>query len=328
MRIFIITLCTFGLLFQSCVPHQKFADTSASLEQCEQENKKFKTQLEALQTEANEFESRINVAERKISALESDTAVLGTSLRILRNQFDNLNALNNELIDKTNSLRAGTEEEKQNLMTELNQVRINLQKKEDALNDLETALNIKEQEILEREQRLNELRSKIDKQDSIMTALKKTVSDALLGFEGKGLSVEQKNGRVYVRMEAKLLFATGSTVVDQSGKKAVVDLSRAIQDTEDLVVIVEGHTDDDEFTSAKFPRNNWDLSVLRATSVINIMVENSDIDPAVLMAAGQSQYMPVDPNDKSKNRRIEIILSPKLDQLYKMINEDQAKSSE
>lgn len=322
MRIFILTVFVLGLLFQSCVPHQKFADASAKLENCEEENQRFKKDLEALQTEANEFESRINVAERKISALQSDTAVLGTSLRILRNQFDNLNALNNELINKTNSLRAGTEEEKQNLMVELDQVRINLQKKEDALNELEEALNVKEQEILERERALNELRAKISQKDSLMTALKKTISDALLGFEGKGLTVEQRNGRVYVSMEAKLLFATGSTVVDQKGKKAIIDLSRAIQDTDGLDVMVEGHTDDDEFSRKEFPRNNWDLSVLRATSVIDIMIENSDIDPEILIAAGRSQYMPVDPTDKARNRRIEIILSPKLIELYEMIEKD------
>jgi len=322
MRLLILTIFVLGLLFQSCVPHQKFADANAKLENCEEENERFKKQLESLQTEANEFESRINVAERKISALESDTAVLGTSLRILRNQFDNLNALNNELINKTNSLRAGTEEEKQNLMVELDQVRVNLQKKEDALNELEAALNAKEQEIIEREQALNELRAKIQQKDSLMTALRKTVSDALLGFEGKGLTVEQKNGRVYVSMEAKLLFATGSTVVDQKGKKAIIDLSRAIQDTDGLDVMVEGHTDDDEFSKSDFPRNNWDLSVLRATSVINIMVENSDINPEILVAAGRSQYMPVDPDNKARNRRIEVILSPKLIELYQMIEED------
>jgi len=323
MRIFILTVFCLGLLFQSCVPHQKFADASAKLENCEAENKRFKKQVEALETDANEFESRINVAERKITALESDTAVLGTSLRILRNQFDNLNALNNELIDKTNSLRAGTEEENQNLMVELDQVRINLQKKEDALNDLEQALNEKEQEIMEREQALNKLRAKIDQKDSLMTALRKTVSDALLGFEGKGLTVEQKNGRVYVSMEAKLLFATGSTKVDPKGKKAIIDLSRAIQDTDGLDVMVEGHTDDDEFSRSEFPRNNWDLSVLRATSVIDIMIENSDIDPKILIAAGRSQYMPVDPKDKARNRRIEVILSPKLIELYEMIEKSE-----
>jgi len=322
MRPLILTVFVLGLLFQSCVPHQKFADASAKLENCEEENKRFKKQLESLQTEANEFESRINVAERKISALESDTAVLGTSLRILRNQFDNLNALNNELINKTNSLRAGTEEEKQNLMVELDQVRVNLQNKEDALNELEDALNAKEQEIIERERALNALRAKIQQKDSLMTALRKTVSDALLGFEGKGLTVEQKNGRVYVSMEAKLLFATGSTVVDQKGKKAIIDLSRAIQDTDGLDVMVEGHTDDDEFSKSEFPRNNWDLSVLRATSVINIMVENSDINPEILVAAGRSQYMPVDPDNKARNRRIEVVLSPKLIELYQMLEED------
>lgn len=316
------------ILVSSCVPNRKFMDVQKAKEACEAENKQMRASTEEYETKANEIQSKYDVAERRLDALKSDTAVMGSSIRILRKQYDKINSLNEQLLNKTASLNAGTEEEKRNLMTELDQVRLNLQQKEDALNQLEATLNAKQEEIKDRELKLNNLRSIIQRKDSTMQALRKSVSDALLGFEGKGITVEKRNGRVYVRMEAQLLFATGSTEVDQKGKQAVIDLARAIQGRDDLTIMVEGHTDTDEFSRTTYPRNNWDLSVLRATSVIKIMLDNSDLDPRILEAAGRSQYHPVDPNDKSKNRRIEVILSPKLDELMNIINPEGKSDSE
>jgi chemotaxis protein MotB len=122
-------------------------------------------------------------------------------------------------------------------------------------------------------------------------------------------------------MEAKLLFASGETAVDERGKEVIIDLARVLGNRDDLDIVVEGHTDTDAFSRAKYPRNNWDLSVLRATSVIEIMLANSDLNPESVMAAGRSQFNPVDPNDKAKNRRIEVILSPKLDELLEMVSD-------
>jgi len=310
------------LILASCVPNRKFMEVSQKQEECERENEQLRLENERLSTDINEFDTKYNVAERKIDALKSDTSVMGNSLRILRKQYDKINALNDQLLSKTASLREGTEAEKKTLMAELEAVRLSLLEKEDALNQLETALNTKEEELLEREAKLTELRSKINEKDSLMSALRKSVSDALLGFEGKGLTIEKRNGRVYVSMEAKLLFATGETAVDKKGRDVIIDLARALGDRDDLDIMVEGHTDSDEFQRSTFPRNNWDLSVLRATSVIMIMLDNSDMNPEMLVAAGRSQYMPVDPNDKSKNRRIEIILSPKLDELLELVGEN------
>lgn len=305
----------------SCVPQRKFMDVSEKQRICEEENKALKNEAQLLRTKVGENESKIAVNDRKIDALVSDTSVLGTSLRILRSQYDKINALNDELLKKSSSIRQGTEEEKQTLMGELEQVRIALQEKENALNELQTALDLKEEELIEREQNLAEMRSLIARKDSVMNALRKSVSDALLGFEGKGLTVDMRNGQVYVSMDAKLLFATGSTEVDKKGQEAIINLARAVQDRNDLRIMVEGHTDTDSFSRTTYPRNNWDLSVLRATSVVNIMIDNSKIDPTTLTAAGRSEYQPVDPADKAKNRRIEVILSPQLDELMNIINE-------
>lgn len=318
----IIAVCIPALL-ASCVPQSRFLDATQKQKACEEENKALKAEAQDLRVDVSEFDSRMAVSQRKIKALESDTAVLGTSLRILRNQYDKINSMNDQLLKKSSTIREGTEAERQALMVELEGVRVKLQEKEDALTQLEIALDEKEKELVVREERLDEMRNLINKKDSVMKALKNSVSAALLGFEGKGLTVEQRDGRVYVSMDAKLLFATGSAEVDTKGREAVIDLARAIQGEKDLRIMVEGHTDTDAFDRTTFPRNNWDLSVLRATSVVSIMIENSQVDPAILTAAGRSQFMPVDPNNKAKNRRIEVILSPKLDDLMQLVTEDQ-----
>src|SRR5690606_26261440 len=145
--------------------------------------------------------------------------------------------------------------------------------------------------------------------------LKQKVANALKGFENRGLTVNEKNGKIYVSLEAKLLFASGSTKVEEEGKKALVELAKVLENEKDLEIIVEGHTDIDKLVSSVHPKNNWELSVLRSTSVIEILLANSKMDPTQLMAGGRSEFIPVDPNDKAKNRRIEIIISPNLNEL-------------
>ncbi len=290
--------------------------------ECRSQNEKLTKENERLVTENNEALSKVEVAERKVQALTSDTTVLGTSLRILRKQYDKINALNDELLAKSTSLREGTEADKRRLMSDLEDLKKSLLAKEDALAQLERALNAKESELEDREQKLDEMRSMLSKKDSMMTALRKNVSDALLGFEGKGLTVEYKNGRIYVSMEAKLLFATGSAEVDKKGREVIIDLAKAVSGKDDLQIMVEGHTDTDSFSRSTFPRNNWDLSVLRATSVVQLMLDNSDLDPVQVTAAGRGEFLPVDPDQKAKNRRIEVILTPNLDEVLGIVGGD------
>lgn len=154
-----------------------------------------------------------------------------------------------------------------------------------------------------------------------MKGLKERVSKALTGFEGKGLTVSERDGKIYVSLENQLLFATGSTVVDQKGKQALVDLAKAIENEKDLNILVEGHTDTDKVLGGSTYKDNWDLSVLRATSVVRILQESSRIDPVRVTAAGRGEYVPLDPKDKARNRRIEVILAPDLRELYKLVTE-------
>jgi len=206
------------------------------------------------------------------------------------------------------------------LQSDLEAKNLELQRKEDALDNVEKELNLKSKLLAEREQRVNELEELIKRKDDAVMALKTKVSNALKGIENKGLTVVHKNGKIYVSLEAKLLFKTGSVAVEEEGKKALIELAKVLEHEKDIEIIVEGHTDTDKLASPTSPKNNWELSVLRSTSVVDIMIANSKVNPSQLMAAGRSEFHPLDSQDKAKNRRIEIIISPNLNELFEIIN--------
>lgn len=322
----VIALC---LAISSCVPARKYQEMQSAKEQCEKDMDALKKKNEGLASKNKELESQVEVNNKTLEELNADTALLGKQYRQLKTQYDKINELNDILSNKSNALLSQASTENQKLIAELDATRVQLQNKEDALKFLEKNLNEKEANLNElnsnledRERRVNELESLIAQQEAASNALKKKVSDALLGFKDKGLTVEQKNGKVYVKMEAKLLFPSGSTKIDEGGKKALSDLANAVQNEVDMEIIVEGHTDTDKLNSSSIPRDNWELSVLRATEVIKYMMANSNLKPEILSASGRSEYYPVDPKDKAKNRRIEIILQPKLDELYQLIESE------
>ena len=204
----------------------------------------------------------------------------------------------------------------------------NLKKNNELLAELDAkskALAIEKERLSKSAQRLQELEDLIAAKEAAMKKLKDTLSKALNGFEGKGLTVEQKNGKVYVSMENKLLFNSGSWAVGSEGKKAVVEVAKVLGDNPDIAVLIEGHTDDDGFKGSGPIADNWDLSTKRATAIVAILSENKKVNKQNLTAAGRSEYAPLQSNataeGKAKNRRIEIILTPRLDEISKMLNE-------
>jgi chemotaxis protein MotB len=181
----------------------------------------------------------------------------------------------------------------------------------------------KEGQLTQREQRLSELEDLINAQEQSMQNLKKALSDALLNFEGKGLTVEQRNGKVYVSMENKLLFESGSWTVGTAGKEAVRQLGTVLADNPDITILIEGHTDNVPYSGKGPLKGNWDLSTKRATSIVNLLLENDQILPQNLTAAGRGEYLPVGPNTtpegRAANRRIEVVLSPQLDEITQLL---------
>jgi chemotaxis protein MotB len=328
MNRLIIILAALTMTMQSCVTARKYEEMQARRESAEQELANVKGQNEACQSKLKETQTELDLTKTKNEELISDTAQMGKDYRYLRTQYDKVNELNDILMNKNTLMLNSAKEENQKLLTDLNMTQEQLQQKEDRLKILEKDLNDKEaavkqsqEELKAREVRLKELEDMLSQQQAASDALKKKVQSALLGFEGKGLSVTQKNGKVYVSMEAKLLFASGSTKVEAEGMRALKDLAKAIEGDTDMEIIVEGHTDTDKISSSSIPRDNWELSVLRATEVVKIITANSTVSPKLLSASGRSEYHPVDPSDKAKNRRIEIILQPKLDELYNILEQ-------
>lgn len=328
-----IVLPLFLLMIASCVPQSKFQDVKTEKEECEEKRNELSAQVKDLETRKKELEKETAKLKDENKALRKDTTVLGESLRKMRRQYDKINELNDELLRKHAALKQENERENRQLSSELDKTREELQEKEDRLRALEERLNEKEDELKaledeleKREARVSELENMIEAKDSAVSSLKERVRKALLSFQDKeGLTVEQKNGKIYVSLEAKLLFGTGSTEIDKEGKQALIDLAKGLEDEEDLRIMVEGHTDSQKVNPNPRYKDNWDLSVLRATSVVRIMMENSDLDPERVIPAGRSKYHPVSEDDKAKNRRIEIILTPDLEKLFQIIEDTKVK---
>jgi chemotaxis protein MotB len=183
-------------------------------------------------------------------------------------------------------------------------------------------LNTKEKQLAERERSLAEMQRIIAKQDSITRRLNSILRNALLGFNSDELSVEIRNGKVYVSMSDKLLFKSGSSAVEDKGKDALKLLSEVLDKNPDIDILVEGHTDNVPIKTNVY-KDNWDLSVARATSIVRILTADYKIAPTRMTASGKGEFFPKSENDtpegRAKNRRTEIILSPKLDEIMKLL---------
>jgi len=318
-----------GLIF-SCVPSRKYEELNAKYKTCTDENASLKNSNKELEEKSNEMSVSIEQMKKAIASLESDTTVMGTSLRLMTTNYDNINKTYQLLLDKNNELLSGNKTTTEKLMKDLQKTQEELQSKEDALRTLEGSLTAKEEklkkltaELESREKRVNELEAMISRKDSLVTALKNKVKDALLGFENNGLTIEQKNGKVYVSMDESLLFSSGSYAVAAKGVDVLKKLAKVLEQNQEINILVEGHTDNVPLNGKGDIADNWDLSVKRATSVVKIITTNSTVNPKRLTAAGRSEYIPLDMTNtadgRKKNRRTEIILSPKLDELLQML---------
>jgi chemotaxis protein MotB len=247
----------------------------------------------ALLAERDSLSNHNTSLEAQLSSLRADTMNLHHQLADLQNNYNALNANYNKLNDNYSSSS-----------TKVSQLSSDLQK---------------------REQRLKEVEDALKKRDAATNALKDKLQQALLGFQNSGLTVDIRNGKVYVSLADKLLFPSGSIVIDDRGKQALNQLAVVLNKEPDINIAVEGHTDTKKVINLGQIKDNWDLSVLRATSVTRYLTETQNVDPHRLTATGKGQFQPIDPGTTAdalaKNRRIEIVLSPKLDELYNLIKQ-------
>ncbi len=238
---------------------------------------------------------KITSLEEIISGLKSDSAQLQAKITDLEEKVKGMN-------DSFTSLRSNSSSE---------------------INKLEANLKKLEADLQKREARLREVEDILRKRDEATNALKNKLQKALLGFQQSGLTVDIRNGKVYVSLTDKLLFSSGSIVIDDKGKLALRELAKVLKTQPEINISVEGHTDNQRVVNLGQIKDNWDLSVLRATSVVRFLTETEKIENGRITATGKGEYQPIEegssPEVRSRNRRIEIVLSPKLDELYNLI---------
>lgn len=253
--------------------------------------KKYKALLgtkDSLYTAFNEGLIKIENLEGEVSKLKKDTSMMAEELRDLQKDYNEMDVNYKKL--------------KNNSSSEITKL---------------------SGDLAAREKRLKEVEEVLRKRDEATNSLKEKLQQALLGFTKNGLTVEIKNGKVYVSLTDKLLFPSGSIIIDEKGKQALSSLANVLKQQPEINIAVEGHTDNQKINNLGQIKDNWDLSVLRATSVVRYLTENEKVESVRMTATGKGEFQPLGSNasadGRSKNRRIEIVLSPKLDELYNLI---------
>lgn len=258
---------------------------------------------DSLQTEYDSLQYVIKVQNEKILDISGQLENYRSQLIESKDQVNRMMEENGAVMKELNKLAMNSSEEMLIQFAKLDSMQSEIEVREAKIREFNYLLN-------ERERKAEELKTKLN--------------NALLGFKDKGLSVDMKDGKVYVSLSNKLLFATGSTQIDKSGKDALLGLSQILNEQSDIQITVEGHTDTQAIHSGTRYQDNWDLSVLRATEVVRYITADGNVDPMRITAAGRSKYFPIQDGEEEEafaaNRRTEIILTPKLDEIYRFLN--------
>lgn len=313
MRKYPLLLLFLFLGFQGCiVSKKKYDDLLAQKVKSEGELAEANERL----TKAN---SDITALNEQVSALKGDTSNLGENLRNtsqkldqLNSEYEQLNSFYKNLLNSSGKLNRDLTLQKEQLLA--------IQDNLDRTRRLNDSLS---ESLVERERKVNELEQILAAKDKAVKDLKDRITNALLNFKENDLTVNVKNGKVYVSLAEQLLFKSGSIEVDSKGVGALQQLAKAVRDQKDIHIMIEGHTDNVPISKkSQYMQDNWDLSVMRATSISRILI-NGGVSPNQITASGKGEYSPLVPNDtpqnKAKNRRTEIIITPDLDELFKLL---------
>ena len=290
-------LLAIAVIATGCVTKSKYLELDGKYQQCVSDLAFTNSEKIDFENKSKDLAAEVASLKTQIENLKSDTAATGRRLSILERNLDKTKGDYDELLKSFNDQNAS----KNALLAE------------------------KEASLAEKEARLNELQAILAQKDAEVKALKNKVANALKGFEDKGLTIYEKNGKVYVSLDEKLLFASGSWEIDGKGKEALTELGKVLANDANINVVIEGHTDNVPYRGSSNVKDNWDLSVMRATAVVKELLRNDGIDPQRITASGRSEYLPIDPDDskeaRARNRRTEIILTPKLDELFQIISQ-------
>lgn len=296
-------------LMSSCVSSKMFNEVESRYADLKGTHAKLETEHEEL---IKNYDSLRYHYGELVTQYEKQSQLLATTSGTLATLQSDYQALE---LNSTEALQASIETNR-NLLEEI-------QIKEGELSQKKNHLDSLTQELSARIARVDELEVLVSDKETAMNNLKNALTTALVSFEGNGLSVEQKGGKVYVSMENKLLFKSGSWTVESNGRKALAQLGEVLASNPEIAILIEGHTDSDPYNGNEQLRGNWDLSTKRATEIVKLLLKNRTINPENLTAAGRGEFHPLAENDsaegKAKNRRIEVILTPKLDKIAELL---------
>ncbi len=334
LSIFSILIIAF---FVSCVPMKTFNDMETDYNKMRDDLAAAKRQTRELGVQNNELNAQVASLSNENSNLLADTTRLSKKVYQLQYELNRNKKVYADLLATYDETAAGSTQEMRDLLQQLQEFQNDLQAGEDALSSTQAALMSKrgalemtvadleqaKKSIEERNARILEMERLINQKDSLMNSLQSRVVEAMKGYQGNGLDVHMKDGRLYVSLDEQLLFQSGKWDVDPKGQQALGKLAEVLADNPDIKVLIEGHTDDVPYNGSGQIKDNWDLSVKRATAIVGILLKNKEIAPARITAAGRGEFIPLDPaktaEARQKNRRTEVILTPDLDELMKVV---------
>ena len=322
-KILTIGIISILIILNSCTTMSKFNDMKAKYEQAsskasrlEQANLEQGHLINELRAEIARQKEKLEQLRRSYDEMEADHRFTVTSLENLQKEYDELNA-------RFNTAVTGSRNQNQQLLQELQVARDNLIQRESEVNDQKRELDRLLAEFREKEARVNELQSILDRKESELRGIRDKVMAALTGFSDRGLTIYTKDGKVYVSMDERLLFASGRWDVNTEGQRAIREVANVLAQNPEISIMVEGHTDNVPFRGRGEVKDNLDLSMMRATAITRILLQNTGINPNRVISAGRGEWVPIAPNDtrenQARNRRSEIILTPNLDELMRLI---------
>ena len=301
------------IVLSSCiVSKKKYDDILAQKIKADGELVQKNKQLDSASNTVASLNGKLTKLKQDTTDLAADNKATGKKLATLSKDHDQLNAIYKNLLNSSGKLNRDVTQQREQLLT----IQENLDKTRKQNDSLSIGL-------MQREKKVKELEQVLSDKDKAVIDLKNRISNSLLNFKENDLTVKVKNGKVYVSLAEQLLFSSGSIDVDKKGAIAIQQLAKAIKDQKDIQIMVEGHTDNVPISKkTEYLQDNWDLSVLRATSITRILTK-AGVLPSQVVPAGKGEFSPLITNDspqnKQKNRRTEIIITPNLDELFKIL---------
>lgn len=335
---FLVLGATALLTFSACKPVYKCGDPKPErfsagnrLTDVVKERDLLCDQIKHFESENIRLTNRLQEVDGEMSGLRANNANLREEISSLQRENkrlkDEMQANKDELIElqaKFSQLYTNKGHDAEMYNKRIRDKEAELEAKERLIAANEALLKTRELEIQDRERAILELQRKLDRQDSITKAINQALKDALVGFKSDEISVETRDGKVYLSLSNKLLFKSGSIDVESKGQDAIRILGEVLVRNQDIDVMVEGHTDNVPIKTAQY-RDNWDLSVARATTIVRLLTTNFKVPPTRLTAAGRGEFVPKASNDnadgRAMNRRTEIILTPNLEKIMMLIGE-------